>query len=132
MILLDTNAYSAFFRKDNRVKGEIDKAKTVFLSVITIGELLLGFKEGYKLKENLENLSDFVSYKRVKILPVTYQTSKCYSEIKFELRREGTPIPDNDIWIAAHAMQMKATMVSYDEHFRVVQGIKLWKWGEAY
>lgn len=127
MILLDTNSYTAYFNKDPRIKREIDKSEKVFISVIGVGELLYGFKRGNKEKSNINELADFLNDKKVRLLPTTFKTAVFYSRIKYQLRRKGTPIPDNDIWIAAQTVEANSKLITLDRHFLKILGLKIWK-----
>lgn len=127
MILLDTNSYTAYFKKDIKVKRGVDKSRRVFISAISVGELLYGFKKGNKEESNIDDLNDFLDDKKVQLLPVTFKTAGFYSIIKYHLRKRGTPIPDNDIWIAAASLETKSTLITFDRHFIKVPSLKLWK-----
>lgn len=127
MISLDTNSYTAFFKKVFQVKQEIDKASIVFISAVSVGELMFGFKKGNREGSNLRDLSDFLDNKKVRLLPITLKTAELYGKVKYKLKRKGTPIPDNDAWIAASALETKSTLVTFDRHFLKVSGLKLWK-----
>lgn len=127
MVLLDTNSYTAYFSKDARVKREIDKSQKVFISVISVGELLYGFKKGSREVSNTNDLNDFLGNKKIHLLPVTFKTATIYSTVKYHLKRKGTPIPDNDIWIAASALEIKAAIITFDRHFLKILGLKHWK-----
>lgn len=127
MVILDTNSYTAYLNKDSRVKRKIDKSKKVLISVVTVGELLYGFKKGSREESNTDDLNDFLGNKKVQLLQITLKTAAIYSIVKYHLRRKGTPIPDNDIWIAASALETKSTLVTYDRHFLKIAGLKYWK-----
>lgn len=127
MVTLDTNSYTAYFNKDSRVKREIDKSKKVLMSVVTVGELLYGFRMGSREKLNTDDLNDFLDNKKVQLLQITLKTAAVYSIAKYHLRRKGTPIPDNDIWIAASALETKSILITYDRHFLKIAGLKCWK-----
>lgn len=127
MVTLDTNSYTAYLNKDSRVKRKIDKSKKVIISVVTVGELLYGFKKGSREESNTDDLNDFLGNKKVQLLQITLKTAAIYSIVKYHLRRKGTPIPDNDIWIAASALETKSTLITYDRHFLKIGGLKYWK-----
>ncbi|MBN1129957.1 MAG: type II toxin-antitoxin system VapC family toxin [Chitinispirillaceae bacterium] len=122
-ILLDTNAYIKFLQGEKSVLDALSAAETVYLSVIVIGELLSGFKGGTKERQNRERLNAFLLKSTVKTISVTPDTAEFYSNIKDALRRKGTPIPQNDIWIAAHTMESGSMLVTYDSHFSMVNGL---------
>lgn len=122
-VLLDTNAYSALLREVEDVARRVRRAEEVLLSSVVVGELLYGFRCGSRLKRNLEQLETFFDNPYTECLPVTEATADRFSRIAQRLREKGTPIPTNDIWIAAHAMESGADLISYDQHFRLVEGV---------
>ncbi len=125
--LIDTNAYSALMRGEQAVASFLDDAETVYLSVIVAGELLTGFKGGKNEKENSRILSDFIKKGGKTItLPIVYETALRFARIKEALRKRGTPLPLNDIWIAAQCMDKGAILLSYDTHFEAIDGLLLW------
>lgn len=125
-ILLDTNCYSALAKGDMAVLGVLSQAETVYLSAVMLGELFAGFKSGSKETENRTALNRFLEKPTVRTLAVTPDTAEIYAIVKHELRKAGTPIPVNDVWIAAHALEAGAVMVSYDRHFSGVPGLRIW------
>ena len=122
-ILLDTNAYSAIGRGHPAATEILRGAEGVVLSTVMLGEVLAGFRAGSRWKENLANLNHFLAEPRVQVAPVTRTTADRYSRIWAALRRKGRPIPTNDVWIAAHAMETGADLVSFDPHFEHVEGL---------
>jgi predicted nucleic acid-binding protein len=116
-VLLDTSAYSLLMRGCKDVAGFLDAAEEVYLPAVVIGELLAGFKKGNSEQRNREILDRFIEVSRVFSLPVDEETSERYAVILDYLRRQGTPIPTNDLWIAATAMQHGLVLISSDRHF---------------
>jgi len=125
-VLLDTNSYSLLLRGDQKVEREISSADTVFISVITLGELMYGFYDGGLLDKNLKLLAKFLKKSSVVVLKVNKKTSFIYGKIKFALRKKGTPIPENDIWIASQSVETDSVLITYDKHFLQIKGIKLY------
>ena len=125
-ILIDTNAYTAFMTGDERVLDVLAEAGTTFLSAIVIGELYAGFPGGSRLRENRAQLTSFLQKSTVRVLDVTAETAEVFGQIKNTLKKAGTPIPLNDVWLAAQAIETGSVMVSYDTHFGKVEGIRLW------
>ena len=72
-------------------------------------------------------LKEFVNDAKVRIVNVDRKVSWSYGRIKYELRRNGTPIPDNDLWIAAQVIESSSELVTYDKHFLSIKGLKVWK-----
>jgi predicted nucleic acid-binding protein len=95
----------------------LDAADEVYLPAGVIGELLAGFKKGNSEQRNREILDRFIEVSRVFSLPVDEETAERYAVILDYLRRQGTPIPTNDLWIAASAMQHGLALISSDRHF---------------
>lgn len=122
-LLLDTNAYSALKRGHEATAALLRRAERVFLSAIVAGELAYGFRCGRHLDRNLKDLGAFLDNPYVSFLPVTRTTTDRYSRVAAILRRKGKPIPTNDIWIAAQALEVGADLVSFDEHFGAVDGL---------
>lgn len=125
-ILLDTNALTALFQGDVAVLDAVAKSDCVYASAIVIGELEAGFRGGSRYAGNLEVLERFLAKSSVEILPIGRETGECFGRIKQALKTKGTPIPINDIWLAAQCMETGAVLVTYDSHFDVVDGLRLW------
>ena len=122
-VLLDTNAYSALFRGDAAVSELVARSEHVFLSAIAAGELMFGFRGGMRLRRNMADLNEFLDSSCVTLLPVTFVTAERFGRIAAALREKGRAIPTNDIWIAAHAMETGADLVSVDTHFGEIDGL---------
>jgi len=120
---LDTSAYSHFFRGEEEIVGLLDRAEWVGVPAITLGELRTGFLLGEHRLRNESELRSFLSNPVVEVLPVDEEVSRHFSEIVVALRRAGTPIPTNDIWIAATAARSGALVLTYDEHFRQISRV---------
>jgi len=126
-LLLDTSAYSAFMRGRQAVVTAVQEADRVYLNPIVLGELRAGFAAGTRSEENATELRSFVGSARVEVLPVDGETSLFCAAIASSLRESGVPIPANDLWIAATAMQHGLCVVTTDGHFgRVKQVIVRW------
>lgn len=122
-ILLDTSAYSAFFRGHAKVLEAVQMAAEIYLNPIVLGELHSGFLKGSRAESNRNTLTEFLASTRVATLPIDDETSVRYAIILHGLRRAGTPIPTNDIWIAASAMQHGLFVVTNGAHFDKVPQI---------
>ena len=122
-ILLDTNAYAGLMRGSEAVASEVRRAERVFLSSVAVGELLYGFRSGSRYEANRSQLDAFLANRFVEFLPVTLTTADRFGLIATALKKEGTPIPSNDIWIAAHALESGADLLSFDGHFSSIQGL---------
>jgi len=125
-ILLDTNAYVRFLIGDEKVLSWLSQADCVHMSVIVLGELYAGFRAGEKEKPNRQNLDHFLQKSTVAVLEATKETAEIFGMIKAALRKSGNPIPVNDVWIAAHALETGSVLISYDRHFLSVPGLRFW------
>ena len=121
--LLDTNAYSALKRGNPETVELIRESQQLLMSAVVVGELMSGFRSGGRSEANLKDLREFLATRYVEFLPVTLTTADRFGRISSDLRGAGTPIPTNDIWIAAHAFETGADLVSYDPHFAAVRGL---------
>ena len=126
-IILDTNAFTAYLAGDRAVFEAIVEAETVFMSVVVLGELFAGFRGGTGRARNEDALKGFLAKSGVRVVDVTVETAEIFGEIKASLRNRGTPIPLNDVWIASHAVETGAKLVTYDNHFKSVEGLRLWE-----
>ncbi len=125
-ILLDTNACSNFFKGDEKILKIISESGIIYLSVFVLAELYYGFKAGSREKKNKEYLNKFLKKPGVSIFEASIETSRIFSEIKYALKKSGSPIPINDVWIASHAIESGAELVTYDHHFLKIAGLRLW------
>ena len=124
-LLIDTNIYSYALKGDGDVVEVLRKAEEIGFSVISIGELLSGFKGGGREQKNREELEKFLDSPRVVVYSVNEDTSEFYAEILNNLRKIGMPVPTNDIWIAAVAFQNGLKLFTKDIHFKVIAGLSL-------
>ncbi len=121
--LIDTNIYSLAMRGDPEVVRTLQTLPHIGFSVISAGELLSGFKGGSREAENRSELNRFLDSLRVVLYPVDADTADFYAEILERLRRQGTPIPPNDLWIAASVFQHGLKIFTRDRHFKKVAGL---------
>lgn len=98
-------------------------AREIHLPLIVLGELLAGFAAGARPAKNREELARFMASSRVSVLLPNERTARHYAEIFAALRLEGTPIPTNDIWIAALARQHRISLLTFDSHFDSIPGL---------
>ncbi|MHB1192822.1 MAG: PIN domain-containing protein [Longimicrobiales bacterium] len=114
---VDTSAYSRFMRGDRRVVKLLDQAEWIGVPAVTLGELRTGFLLGGQRERNEAELREFLANPTVRVLPVDDETSRHCAEIVCDLRRAGTPLPTNDIWIGATAARAGALVLTFDGHF---------------
>ena len=124
-ILIDTNIYSSAFKGDPEVITTLRYVSHIGITSISIGELLSGFKAGNREKENRKELGEFLDSPRVSLYPVDSDTAEYYSSILNQLKSQGSPIPTNDIWIAAVAFQHGLELYTLDNHFLKINGLLL-------
>ena len=116
-LLVDTSAYSEFLRGGEEVGEAIRSADLLCLSPVIVGELLAGFRKGDRQRKNESELKRFLASPRVDIVDIDFETAERYSLIWLALQKAGTPIPTNDLWIAATAMQHGLRLITLDRHF---------------
>ncbi|MCP4754883.1 MAG: type II toxin-antitoxin system VapC family toxin [Proteobacteria bacterium] len=126
-VLLDTNGYSEYLTGNLDVFHAISLAENVFMSVIVLGELYAGFRGGSKYRQNDEILRKFLSKPTVGVLLVTEETSQIFGQTKNALKKSGTPIPINDVWIASQAIETGAVVITYDSHYEEIAGLRIWE-----
>lgn len=124
-ICLDTNAYSRLMRGDETICHLLERADEIIVPAIVVGELTFGFLKGSRPTENEISLNRFLEEDGVFCQPVTRSIAERYGHIKAALKKRGTPIPENDIWIAATALETGARLLSYDAHFNQIDGLVL-------
>ena len=124
--LLDTNIVIALFSGEENVIKEINNAKQIFLPFIVIGELFYGALNSTNIESNINNLNEFC--RNLEVVTCDFDTCLLYGKIKKQLKDNGTPIPENDIWIASIASQHKLPLVTRDIHFKYITNIDLFKW----
>ena len=125
-IILDTNAYTRLLAGREAVLDIISTADTLYMSIFVLGELYTGFSGGSKESENRKILNRFLLKPTVKILNATLETADVFGMLKSRLKAAGTPLPVNDIWIAAHAIETGSVLITFDKHFNKVSGLRLW------
>lgn len=91
--------------------------------MVVIAELLFGFRRGSRYERNRRDLDGFLENPYVELVPVTSVTAERFGRIAAALRATGRPIPTNDIWIAAQAMETGADLISFDTHYGHVDGL---------
>ena len=123
-LFLDTSGYSGFKKGNPAILEAIREADEIRLNPIVIGELLSGFDGGRFAAVNRRELRDFLASEAVAVLPVTEETAERYAVIHRHLKERGTPIPANDLWIAASVMEAGTVLVTSDQHFLKVPQIQ--------
>lgn len=124
--LLDTNIMIALSAQDAAVQKRVDDSSEVFYASIVLGELYHGAYKSGRVAENVQRV-DIVAVSAT-VLSCDAETARVYGRIKHELRVKGRPIPENDIWIAALAVQHSLTLATRDTHFHAVDGLAAEYW----
>lgn len=130
-ILLDTNCYTSYLSGDYDVLNVLADADIVFMSIFVLGELYAGFKGGNKERENITILNRFLAKPTVSALGASKETAEVFGMVKNSLKKAGTPIPINDVWIASHALETGSIVITYDKHFNLIPGLRLSNIGSA-
>lgn len=124
--LLDTNIVIALFADEAIVKDNLAQASEVFIPSIVIGELCYGARKSGRVEANLARVDELVAGST--ILVCDAETARQYGEVKNKLRLKGCPLPENDVWIAAFAIQHDLILVTRDTHFQEVESLKTAAW----
>lgn len=124
--LLDTNIIIALFAAKASVIQHLQGTDEIFIPSVAVGELYYGAHKSHRREENLARIADFVA--RNAILSCDAETAHHYGKLKDGLRQKGRPIPENDLWIAAIAIQHNLVLVSRDAHLAAVSGLEFESW----
>jgi predicted nucleic acid-binding protein len=116
-LLLDSSAYVAFKKRHLAILDTLAQADEIMMSPIVLGELQAGFLQGMKRERNERELEEFLGSPRVSVVHVDQETAHRYAVIRVALKKAGTPISTNDIWIAATAMQHGYAILTTDRDF---------------
>jgi predicted nucleic acid-binding protein len=125
-VILDTNALSAFFDGDPEVEELLSRASGLYLPVIVLGEYRFGLKGSRVGKKREKTLNAFSEI--CVVLPILDFTTVYYATIRDELKSSGTPIPENDIWIAALSFEHSLPVVSRERHFDKIRRFNRISW----
>ena len=116
-LALDTNRYTDLCRGDASVVETVESAEEVWLPFIVVGELSAGFAVGSQGTHHEAVLRRLLLKPGVAILYADEQTTHHYANVYRQLRKQGTPIPTNDMWIAALVLQHSLVLFARDAHF---------------
>ena len=125
-MILDTNALSALLDGDEALVGILWEVDRQTIPSVVLGEYRFGIMRS-RFRKKMEKVLDQLEAES-NVLPVDAGTARFYAQTRHRLRQKGTPIPENDIWIAALSLQHKLPLVSRDEHFEQVPGITRISW----
>ncbi|QSV44398.1 type II toxin-antitoxin system VapC family toxin [Geobacter benzoatilyticus] len=124
-IILDTNFYSAFKKNDATALELLKRVEYIGVNTVILGELLAGFRCGNREQQNRLELDQFLDSPRVATIAIDDETAEFYAQVFSELRQKGRPIPSNDLWLAASALQHGLALATYDDHFSAISGLLL-------
>jgi predicted nucleic acid-binding protein len=122
-LVLDTSAYSHFRRGHAGTIDAMARAERVLVPTIVLGELEAAFELGSRPRENRRALEDFLSESFVDVLDVTSSTARHYGRLFARLKQAGTPVPVNDIWIAAATTDCGAALLTFDRDFERIAAL---------
>ena len=122
-VVLDTSAYSHLRAGHVALHERLDGAAEIIVPAVVLGELHAGFRGGARLLDNEATLERFLEEPFVSVKAVDHEVALRYGEVFSQLKRSGTPIPTNDIWIAAVTLESGAHLLSFDDDFRHVSGL---------
>lgn len=125
-MIIDTNALSAFFDGDSAVVDRFSQAHSIYLPVIVLGEYRFGLRGSAQRALRESHLNGFC--RSCQVLGILESTTAHYATIRHHLRIHGRPIPENDIWIAALALEFNLPILSRDRHFDQVPGVVRLDW----
>lgn len=127
MIIIDTSAYSSFFKGEKELKQYFEQDSIIYIPIVVIGELRAGFAAGTKHDYNEKYLQQFLDKPQVRILNLSDKTTVIYGLIYARLKKTGKPIGSNDMWIAALALEHDCLLVTLDSDFNRVPNLSLAK-----
>jgi tRNA(fMet)-specific endonuclease VapC len=124
-LALDTSAYSAFKLGDPEAVAAVRSRERIIVPAVVLGELLGGFAAGTRADRNGAELEEFLASPRVVVALVGETAAECYGAIYSFLQKAGTPVPTNDLWIAASVMEHGALLLTADTHFDRIPQIRV-------
>ena len=123
LVVLDTNVVVALLNGDPKITPWLASFPILCIPMPVIGELQFGALNSSRPADNLSRIQKFLGSSRA--LETTLLTARCYADVRLELKRKARPIPENDIWIAASALEHGLPLATRDAHFSHVDGITL-------
>jgi len=124
-VALDTNRITDLFRGDLELAEQLGASEEVWIPLFALGEIKAGFQGGTEQRRNESLLNRLLAKPTVGVLMPSRETAEHYARIFVQLKRAGTPVPDNDLWIAALVLQHDLVLITRDRHFeRIPQVIR--------
>jgi len=124
--LLDTNAVIALQKTDAALLRLLNIKDAIYIAATTIGELYYGAYNSARAAQNVAVIDVLTATSS--ILNSDAATAKVFGQIRHALKVKGRPIPENDIWIAAIALQHDLVLVTHDDHFSQIDGLRTETW----
>lgn len=125
-MILDTNAVSAILTGEDSLRAIIERAPALFLPVICLGEYRYGISGSSRREEITSSFETLL--RSVSLVSIDADIADEYACLRRELRDAGTPIPENDVWIAAVTRHLQLPLVSRDAHFDRIRGVRRIGW----
>ena len=122
-VMLDSDAYSMLMRGDSRVGDVVRSAEQIVMPAIVVGELMYAFRQGQRTEQHVDQLRSFLDRPYVSFVPAGPVTADRYARIMDSLRQRGIQAPTNRVWVAAHAMETGADLVSADRLYGHIEQI---------
>lgn len=126
MVLLDTSVVIRHLHRESAVTDLLEAAEALFLPAVVLGELYHGAFRGRQREKELRGIQELLP--AVTVLGVTAKTAELFGQIGAELALAGTPIPTNDVWVAALAREHGLPVATDDAHFARVRGLIVLRW----
>jgi len=117
-VALDTNRLTDLFRGDATLAELLETCEEVWIPLFVLAEIKAGFYGGTRQHQNETLLRKLLAKATVAVLLPSRETTEHYARLFVQLKRAGTPVPDNDLWIAALALQHDLTLITRDQHFQ--------------
>ena len=116
-VALDTNRITDLFRGDADLAEQLGTAEEIWIPLVVLGEIKAGFHGGTQQRRNEVLLNRLLAKPTVNVLLPSRETAEHYARLFVQLKRAGTPVPDNDLWIAAVALEHNLFLITRDRHF---------------
>ena len=119
-VAIDTNRLTDLFRGDSALAEQLSVAEEVWIPLFALGEIKAGFQGGTQRHRNEMLLNRLLAKPTVSVLMPGRETAEHYARIFVQLKRAGTPVPDNDLWIAAQVLEHDLVLITRDRHFAFI------------
>jgi predicted nucleic acid-binding protein len=116
-VALDTNRLTDLFQGDAELAQRLGGCEEVWIPLVVLAEIKAGFYGGVHGRRNEVLLQALLAKETVDVLMPGRETAEQYARLFVQLKRAGTPVPDNDLWIAALALEHDLLLITRDRHF---------------